>query len=88
MDGCGWVPVKFDLQKQDRSGLARGQSLPTHDADSGELSSVLEQRSSLLGEDSCGSGGWQRRAPGREDSNSLGSGSPTELWLLRLQQFS
>ena len=88
MDGCGWVPVKLDLQKQDRSGLARGRSLPTRDADSGELSSVLEQTSSLLGEDGCGSSGWQRRAPGREDCNSLGSGSPTELWLLRTQQFS
>ena len=54
--------------------------MPIPDADSGELWSVLEQRISLLRKDGSGSRGWKSWARGREAWNSLGSGSPTELW--------
>lgn len=77
MGGCGCVPARLWLQRQDRLGLAWGQSLAIPDVDSGELWSVWEQRSSLLGEDGFGSRGWQSWARGWEAWSSLGS---PELW--------
>lgn len=69
MDRCGWVPLKFRLQKQYGLDLARGHSLLTPDVDSRELWSVFEQRNgmanSVRGEDGCGSRGEAETGAGQ-----------------------
>lgn len=84
MGGCGCVPARLWLQKQDRLGLAWGQRLAIPDVDSGELWSVWEQRSSLLGEDGFSSLG------GRAGPGAGKPGVPlahVSSGLLRIQQF-